>query len=66
MVSVDRIPPALRDDLIAYLLCDSPDRARLIAELLQRNPGMGDLLAALEADDDLRTRLEVALLNRAE
>jgi len=27
---------------------------------------MGDLLAALEADDDLRTRLEVALLNRAE
>jgi hypothetical protein len=56
------IPPALRDDLIAFLLCDSPDRARIIGELLQRNPGMGDLLAELEADDDLRTRFEQALL----
>jgi hypothetical protein len=28
------IPPALRDDLITYLFCSSPDRARIIAELL--------------------------------
>jgi hypothetical protein len=53
---------ALRDDLITYLLCDSPDRARLISELLVRNPGMGDLLAELEADDDLRAKLEMELL----
>jgi hypothetical protein len=37
------IPPALRDDLIAFLLCDSADRARIVAELLVRNPGIGDL-----------------------
>jgi hypothetical protein len=61
-LKVDGIPPALRDDLIAFLLCDSPDRARLISELLVRNPGMGDLLADLECDDDLRARFEVALL----
>jgi hypothetical protein len=29
------------------------DRARIIAELLLRNPGIGELLADLEADDDL-------------
>jgi hypothetical protein len=62
MAPVDDIPPALRDDLIAYLLCDSPDRARIISELLVRNPGMGDLLAELESDDELRTRFELALL----
>lgn len=43
--------------------CDSPDRARLIAELLDPNPGMGDLLADLEADDDLRAKFEMELLS---
>ena len=57
-------PPALRDDLLAYLLCTSPDRARLIAELTERNPGMADLLD-LEADDDMRAKLEIELLSRA-
>jgi hypothetical protein len=52
----------LRDHLLTYLVCTSPDRARLIAELLVRNPGMGEILADLEADDDLRARLEVKLL----
>ena len=56
------ISPALRDDLLAYLFCTSPDRARLIAELTARNPGIADLLMDLEADDDLRTKLEIALL----
>ena len=59
----DEIPPALRDDPIAFLLCDPADRARLIADLLKRNPWMGDLLAELEAGDDLRTRLEMKLLD---
>jgi len=54
------IPAALRDDLVTYLFCTSPDRARLIAELLVRNRGIGDLLADLEADDDLRARLEMS------
>jgi hypothetical protein len=62
MSSVDDIPPALRDDLIAYLLCDSPDRARIIADLATKNPGMADLLIDLEADDDLKARLEIQLL----
>ena len=57
--------PALRDDLLAYLLCTSPDRARLIAELIERNPGIADLLMDLEADDDLRARLEIELLSGA-
>jgi hypothetical protein len=61
-MNVEDIPSSMRDDLIAYLMCDSPDRPRLIAEMLVRNPGMGDLLAALETDDDLRLRLETSLL----
>jgi hypothetical protein len=59
------IPPALRDELIAYLMCDSPERARIISGLVTRNPGIADLLMDLEADDDLRARFEVQLL-RAE
>ena len=59
------ISPALRNDLLAYLLCTSPDRARLIAELTVRNPGMADLLMDLEADDDLRARMELELLSGA-
>ncbi len=61
-MSTPEIPPALRDDLLTYLFCTSPDRARIIAELLVRNPGMDGLLADLEADDDLRARLEIELL----
>ena len=56
------ITPALRDDLLTYLLCASTDRARLIAELIERNPGIADLLIDLEADDDLRAKLEIELL----
>jgi len=37
---------------------------RIIAELLVRNPGVGDLLADLEADDDLRARFELEPLGR--
>jgi hypothetical protein len=44
-VSSSADPPALRDDLLTYLFCTSPDRARIIAELLARTPGMGELLA---------------------
>ena len=59
------ISPGLRDDLLAYLLCTSPDRARLVAEMTARNPGIADLLMDLEADDDLRARLEIELLSGA-
>jgi hypothetical protein len=38
MTLVPEIPPALRDDLLTYLFCSSPDRARIIAELLARTP----------------------------
>jgi hypothetical protein len=62
---VTDIPPGLRDYLIAFLLCDSPDRARIISELLQWNLSMDDLLMDLESDDDLRTRLEMELLGQS-
>jgi len=52
----ETIPDALRDDLITYLFCSSPNRSHMVAELLVRNPGPGELLADLEGDDDLRTR----------
>ena len=43
-------------------MAGSADRARLIGELTERNPGMADLLMELEADYDLRTRFEMELL----
>jgi hypothetical protein len=47
--------PALRDDMITYLLCTSPDRARIVAELGDRgNVGVMSLLMDLEEDDALR------------
>ena len=59
------ISPALRDDLLARLLCPSPDRARLIAGMTARNPGIADLLMDLEADDDLRAKLEIKPTQRS-
>ena len=52
----------LRDDLLTYLFCRSPERARIVAQLLLKNPGMGDLLADLETDADLRAKLEIELV----
>ena len=46
----------LRRELLAYVSATSEERARLIGELTQRNPGMADLLADREADDTLRDR----------
>ena len=64
---MNKLPPALRDDLLRYLLGTSAERARIIAELGDRgNVGLMSLLMDLEGDDDLRTRLEVALLTRDE
>ena len=40
----------------------TPDRARLIAELTARNPGIAELLMDLESDDDVRAKLEIELL----
>jgi hypothetical protein len=59
------LTPELRRDLLRYLAATSAERARLIGELTGRNPGMADLLADLEADDDLRARVEIELI-RAE
>ena len=47
------------------MLCTSPDRARLIADLIARNPGITYLLMDLEADDELRAKLEIELLSGA-
>ena len=54
----------MRDDLIRYLFASSHERARIIGELTERNPGMADLRADLEADDDLRARFEIELLGK--
>ena len=61
-VVASRLTPDLRRDLLRYLAATSEERARLIGELVERNPGMGSLLMDLEADDDLRTRFEIGLL----
>ena len=50
-----------RDDLIHYLFATMVERARIIGELMERNPGMADLLVDLEADPDLRGRFEMEL-----
>ncbi len=59
---IDAIPPALSSDLIRYLMATSAERARIIGGLTARNPGIADLLMELEADDYLRARFEVELL----
>lgn len=43
--------PALRHDLISYLLATSVERARIMGELTSRNPRMADELTDLETDD---------------
>jgi hypothetical protein len=50
-----------RRDLLTYLGATSEDRARLIGDLVWRNPAMADFLVDLEADDNLRTRVEIEL-----
>jgi hypothetical protein len=61
-VDAQRVPPDLRRDLLRYLAATSGERARLIRELVTRNPGMADLLIELESDEALRVRFEVELL----
>jgi hypothetical protein len=54
-------PEPLRRDLGTT----SEKRARLIGELIWRNPAMADLLIQLEADDVLRPCLEAELMQGA-
>jgi hypothetical protein len=61
-VEASQLPERLRRELLRYLSATSEERARLIGELTQRNPGMANLLADLEADDTLRDRFELELL----
>lgn len=56
------LPPELRRDLLRYLAATSEERARLIGEFVERNPGMADVLMELEADEALRARFEIDLL----
>ena len=57
------IPPSLRDHLLTNLFCTSPDEPASSPSWWCGTPGFGDLLAELEADDDLRARVEIELLN---
>jgi hypothetical protein len=61
---VPSLPDPLRRELLDYLLGTSSERAEMIAKLVERSPGMAALLMDLEADDDLRSQLEMTLLNR--
>ncbi|HET6791557.1 MAG TPA: hypothetical protein VFI35_08245 [Actinomycetota bacterium] len=58
-MSASNVTPELRRDLLRYLSATSEERARLIGELVERNPGMASLLMDLEADDDLRARFVI-------
>ncbi len=53
---------SLRGNLVTYLLASSAERARIISELAERNPGMAEILIDLEADDDLRMAFELDLM----
>lgn len=64
LTDIHSLPDPLRRELLEYLLGTSSERATMIAKLSERNPDMTDLLMDLEADDELRTRLEMDLLNR--
>jgi hypothetical protein len=57
------LPDPLRRELLDYLLTTSQELAAMIATLAERNPSMADLLINLEADDDLRARFAMELLN---
>jgi hypothetical protein len=61
-VEASQLSEQLRRELLRYLSATSEERARLIGELTERNPGMADLLGDLEADDTLRDRFELELL----
>jgi hypothetical protein len=56
------LPEPLRHWFLRYLKLTSRDRALLIAEFHETAPGFVEVLIDLEADDDLRTNLEVELL----
>ena len=56
---LSRLPERLRRELLRYLSATSEERARLIGELTERNPGMADVLADLEVNDTLRDRFEL-------
>jgi hypothetical protein len=62
---VDEISAPLRRELLAYLLSTSYERAELLAQLYLRRSEMDDLLAELEADEDLRARFEIELVRHA-
>jgi hypothetical protein len=61
-VEASHLSEQLRRELLRYLSATSEERARLIGELTERNPGMADLLADLEVNDTLRDRFELELL----
>lgn len=61
-MSASRIPEPLREELLRCLMVGSADRARIIGELTERDPGMADLLMELEADYELSTKFEIELL----
>jgi hypothetical protein len=49
--------------LLAYLLLSSAERASRIRNLCDRGSGLAETLVEVEADDDLRAKLEIALLD---
>jgi hypothetical protein len=61
-VNVGDLGEDLRRDLLEYLMATSEERARLIGDLIWGNPAMAGFLIDFEADDDLRTRVEIELL----
>jgi hypothetical protein len=62
VTSADPPPELPAGMMLAYLLAPSVERARILGVLYEKRPEMADLLAELEADEDLRARFEMALL----
>ena len=61
MSDMNDIPESRRSDLLRYAQASSAERARLLEDLLEKNPGMAGIVAELEAYEELHWRFEVAL-----
>ena len=61
-MDVGDLGEGLRRDLLTYPSATSYQRARLIGDLVWRNPAMAAFLVDLEADDDMRAEVEIELL----
>jgi hypothetical protein len=62
------LPPEVRRELLRLLFSTSKERAQLIGRLFAHPQGraLAETLSMLEADEDLRARVEIELLHSSD